>query len=351
LPDHLGGQKAVASVYQSEKTGIFHIMFRLGGKQFHKSLDTDQERKANTTKATVEEAIFDINRGKVTIPEGADVWEFLQSGGKTTQKFELAKQHTVSELFALYQEKLPPGSMEDNSMVTLKIHLKHLLGILGKRPAAQGLSVKDLQDYVNERAKQKHRGRTIKAQTVKKEVATFRAVWNWGLDHGYLSGRAPTKGLRYEKGKAKPPFQTWADIEKKVKRGGLGAVEQKELWDCLYLDMKQIEEVLTFVGENALHQFVPAMFTFVADTGARRSEMMRCRVEDIDLEGGVIHLREKKKDRSVELTFRDVPMSPRLRKLLKEWLAGPVKNLVSGTQVGYIPPPSFLTEILSWTRV
>jgi integrase len=318
--DPFGG-RTVASIYQSEKTGIYQIMFRLGKKQFHKNLDTDQKRKANSIKATVEETIHDIKRGRLTMPEGADPWEFLRSGGKVTQKFELAKQHTLSELFALYQEKLPPGSMEANSMVTMKIHLKHLVGILGKRTVAQGVGVKDMQDYVNERAKHKHHGQLIKAQTIKKEVATFRAVWNWAMDHGYLTGWAPTKGLRHEKSKAKPPFQTSTEIEKKVKRGGLGPLEQKELWNALFLDTKQIEEVLAYAENNALHRFIHPMFVFVAHTGARRSEMMRSRVEDIDFEGGVVHLREKKKDRSVEMTFRKVPMSANLQQVLKTWLA------------------------------
>jgi integrase len=63
------------------------------------------------------------------------------------------------------------------------------------------------------------------------------------------------------------------------------------------------------------------MFVFAAHTGARRSEMLRSHIDDFDFEGGVVTIREKKKDRSKDMTFRTVPMTPLLRDTMRAWFA------------------------------
>src|SRR5262249_11290984 len=68
--------------------------------------------------------------------------------------------------------------------------------------------------------------------------------------------------------------------------------------------------------------FVYPMFVFVAHTGARRSEMMRSRVEDFDFDAKRVSIREKKKDRTVKETRRDVEITPLLARVMKAWLAG-----------------------------
>jgi integrase len=61
------------------------------------------------------------------------------------------------------------------------------------------------------------------------------------------------------------------------------------------------------------------MVVFAAHTGARRSEMLRSKIRDVDFESGKITIREKKRDHS-RSTTRRVPMSPVLRQVLKAWL-------------------------------
>jgi integrase len=61
------------------------------------------------------------------------------------------------------------------------------------------------------------------------------------------------------------------------------------------------------------------MFCLAAHTGARRSEVLRAKVQDLDLEGETILLHEKKRARG-RTTTRRVPLSPFLAAVLKEWL-------------------------------
>jgi integrase len=61
------------------------------------------------------------------------------------------------------------------------------------------------------------------------------------------------------------------------------------------------------------------MLVFAAHTGARRSEIVRALPSDVDLRGGVLTIREKKRDKS-NYTTRRVPMTPLLRDVLAKWM-------------------------------
>jgi integrase len=310
----------VAALSHDAKSGFFRILFRVGGKQYHKSLKTTDLKTAEAIKGRIEETLEGIERGWVTIPPHADLWQFLFSGGKREAKVAVPEVLTLKKLFDRYEEQLPAGSMEDNSLETNKLHRKHLLRILGDKQPVRALTTTDLQGYVNKRAKENYRGRPIGSATIKKEVATFRAIWNWALLNQLVTVNAPVRGLRYEKADEKLPFMTWAEIERRIERGGLSQQQIDELWDCLFLDSQQIAELLNYVKENAHSPYIYPMFVFVAHTGARRSEMLRSQVEDLDFTAGRVCLREKKRDRSVKLTFRHVEMSPLLREVMAGWL-------------------------------
>lgn len=136
-----------------------------------------------------------------------------------------------------------------------------------------------------------------------------------------MKADSPTKGLVYRKGKGRPPFQSKAQIERQVTRGGLSVIEEASLWECLFLLPSEIDAVLEHVRENAHHPSIYAMFFFAVHTVARRSEILRSGVDDIAFDADVITIRVKKKDRSNDLTSRTVPLTPKLKHFLTEWLA------------------------------
>jgi integrase len=309
-------------MYRDPKSGVFRVMFRFGNppRQFHKSLDTTDDKEAEGKKGTIENTLRAIEEGWVTVPAHADFWQFVYSRGKLEHRPAVKEVLTLQKFFSLYEEGMPTGTIEGNTLETCRLHQKHLLRILGEKQGVQALTANDLQSYVNKRARETYRKRPIQANTIKKEVTTFRAAWNWGVLHGHLTGQAPVRGLKYEKGRAKPPFMTWAEIESRIARGGLDQGQIDELWECLFLDSEQIKELLGHVKGHATLPFIYPMFVFVAHTGARRSEMLRSQVEDLDFKTGQVSIREKKRDRSVRLTFRHVEMSPLFREVMQEWL-------------------------------
>src|SRR5262249_32616239 len=108
----------MASINQDPKSKIFRILFWYGGKQFHKSLKTADRKEAEAVKGRIEEALLAIERGWTKVPPHADLWQFIFSGGRREAKPALADVLTLERLFARYEELLPTGTIEANSLST-----------------------------------------------------------------------------------------------------------------------------------------------------------------------------------------------------------------------------------------
>jgi integrase len=61
--------------------------------------------------------------------------------------------------------------------------------------------------------------------------------------------------------------------------------------------------------------------SLAAYTGARRSEILRSQIDDVNLDAGTFTIREKKRDHSREFTFRTVPLAAGLKKTLRDWFS------------------------------
>jgi integrase len=149
-------------------------------------------------------------------------------------------------------------------------------------------------------------------------MASFRACWNWGVQAGKLKNAFPSRGLKYPKTDEKPPFMTWQEIERKM-APGLTEAQRAELWGCLYLTPPELEKLLQFVRQQAAHGWIYPLVCFAAMTGARRSEMLRPLVSDLDFEAMTVLIREKKRSRQ-QRTTRRVPLTPFLAGVLRQWL-------------------------------
>jgi integrase len=301
-------------------TGQYHLVFRFGGRRFKKALKTTQMGVAEAALLRLDENLRLVATGRLIIPEDADISTFLLSDGKLNEKPSLPAPLTLGEFFKEYLEQLPEGTLEANSLYTAKIHIAHFERILGKRFSIRGMGLDDLQMYVRERGKEKGRRKaSVSPTTIRKELATFSAVWNWGRITGRVEGPFPNKGLRFAKTNEKPPFQTREEIDRQIARGGLLKTEQEALWDCLYLTPANLEKVLEVIKERAEHSFVYLMILMAAHTGARRSEILRSLVQDFDLESNMVVIREKKRAKG-RRTTRIVPLSSRLARAMADWM-------------------------------
>jgi integrase len=309
--------------------GRYRIVFRYGGKKFQRALDTESKKKAHAAKIRVEENLELLRRGRLAYnPERDDLVTLLLSDGHLNAPHQAKKRLTLGEFFEDYQARRPPRK-DTSTAYTEKIHIAHLLRVLGAKTILVEVPEK-IQEYIRQRSIEKSRsGQPISPVTIKKELGTLSATWNkWGLREKVVMAPLTLRNLDYAKEKERPPFQTWEQIERRIERGMLTEDEQEELWNCLYLSVDEISEVLDWVKKHGckigskrrILSWVYPMFAFCAYLGCRRSEMLRSRLEDLDFEGGEILLREKKKDTTKQETFRHMPMPHQLRVILEEWL-------------------------------
>jgi len=201
-----------------------------------------------------------------------------------------------------------------------RIHTNHFKRLLGASTPFAQINIDGLQSYAAKRSKEVGlRGRKVSPETIKKEFRTFNQIWKMAVVKGYVGGPSPAKEVKLALIDEKPPFMTWDEIETIIKRGGLTEEQQKEYWDCLFLDEKQILELLDHVKEKAEHPFIYAAVAFAAFTGARRSEIVRSQIEDWDFERGIVRIREKKGSRKKKTTFREITIHPKLEAIMKAW--------------------------------
>ncbi len=302
-----------------KRNGRFRIIFRLGGAKFSRTLRTVVLKEAEATLARLDDNLRRLELGLLTLPDEADPVVFLLSDGRVAEAPRVGVVRTLRDLFNRYLESIPHGALEQATISGMKIHISHLYRVLGERFCVQELELPDLQRYVEQRSKEPGlRGTTIRPATLKKEIVTLRTAWNWALHAKLLKRPFPVRGLRYPKTSESPPFQTFGEIEQRVARGALSPEQEAELWDSAFLTTKELSELLGHVQATARHPFVYPMFAFAAHTGARRSEILRARLDDLDFISRTIMIRERKRVRGRH-SSRRVPISPQLEEALAAW--------------------------------
>ena len=276
-----------------------------------------------------------VDLGTLTIPIDADVPTVLLSSGKSVQrtKIEIVR---LRDILDGYLESIPERAIEKNTRSMLGTHIGHLKRLIGEAFKASDMKLETMQDYVNKRGEEPGiRGRKLSPTTIKKELVTLKAAWEWATESGLPIPSLPHKRkLRFAKTEEKPPFKTWSEIERIVSRGNLSESAAQDYWDCVYLSSDLIADLLTDVDSFDRQPFIYPMFATAAYTGARRSELLRSQVEDIDLESKQIVLREKKRIRGRRST-RSVPITDGLSRILTDWFnrhpGGPSTFTTDGT--------------------
>lgn len=315
----------MASLHK-RRSGLYLLSFRFNGRQHQRSIDTTDPTEASLVKANVEHRLKHLTDGILRLPEGAapdDLWAVLLHGRVPDSPAKLIVPASLGLVGDQYLKSYPVGSKEPETLKTERVHLNNFERILGKKADLHLITSDDIQNYINKRLTEKgNRGGTIKPDTIRKELQTFHLVWKFAKQRNHVVGECPIDGIRRPKRRQKPPFQTWEQITSSIKRGGLTDEHIAELWDGLYLRENEVGEFLEHVrlASEPLERFAyiyPAV-CFCAYTGARRSEMFRCRVVDVD--NGRVTLREKKRNTDTKITYRHVPLNAELSKQLESWL-------------------------------
>jgi integrase len=319
-PENGAGESRMAWLEQHPKSGIYRITLRYGGQKINRTLKTSDSKEAEAVLHRVEENVRLLERGRLTLPEDADLATFLLSDGKLQQKPIVVASLTLTELFSQYKSSMPQGALETNSLYTVGIHLKHLQRLMGAKFSVRQLTLTDLQSYVERRSREAgRRKKPVSPVTMKKELATFSGVWTWALASGLVKGAFPNRALKYPKTTEKAPFQTYVQIEEQIKQSKMPAAEQEELWDCLFLTLEETGRVLEHVRLRSEYPYLHPMLVLASHSGARRSELIRSRISDIDFRSHTMTIREKKRVKGQRSTRR-VPLSNLNERIIGEWI-------------------------------
>ncbi len=310
----------MASLEKRNQT--YRIVFMYDGRKRGFSLATSDRKEAESLAGGVEKLLMRLEQKLIKLPPDVDIVDFVKNDGQVDARTVGAPPEAISlaQLRDRYLEAHGSGALEANSLGTIRIHLAHIGRSLGEGFAMQTLKASHLQGHVTRRARDKGvRGQKLSTATIRKELASLRAAWNWAAHMGLVSGVFPNRGLVFPKSEEKPPFMTWAEIERRIAVGGVSEKEKRVLWDALFLTLPEIGELLGYVECASATSWVHPMFVFAAHTGARRSEMLRAYQADVDFTGGTVLIREKKRKRG-KSTTRRVPLTPVLSQVLQKWL-------------------------------
>jgi integrase len=255
----------------------FRVIFRLGGKKHRVSVNSPDKKDAEACLVRLEENLRLVERGRLTIPDGADVGLFLLSDGRLEQRVKVVRPVRLAEMFETYRTEFTAGAKEAITREMENIHLNHLSRLIGGDTPVASVTAGIVQQFVDARSKELHLGHPVKPKTVRKAVATLRFVWNWAYRRGQVPTKFPEVELVFPKEKQPEPFRTYDQIQTILARGGIDKRRERELWDVLFLDPRQVAEVLEHVRRKPNTKYLHPFLVTAAYTGARRSELFRAR--------------------------------------------------------------------------
>jgi integrase len=314
----------MAGLRKDERTGTWLIDFRFGGKRFLRSTETDSERIAESVRGKVEETIRLLTQGRIEMPPGAEPGLWIVSGGKLDSK-PTVNVVGFAEVCAGY---VADQHQKKGTAYTEGIHIGHLKRILGGATRFAGLTVKEMQGYVNARHKEEWRGEPIGGETIHKELVTFGKIWKWATVRGMVTGQNPCKNaaggraVNLPEGDDQIPFMTLPDAQRRLAAEGLTKKRRLAIRRSIFLDAEQVAKLLRHIEKKGGEPVAYPLFVFVARTGARRSEACRSLVNHISFSRNEIEIVEQKRKRGVKESTRIVPLHSELATVLKSWQSG-----------------------------
>ena len=130
-----------------EKRGnTYRVVFRYGGQKVTKSVRTRDERAATACLARVEDNLRRLELGVLTVPDDADIAEFVLSDGRRNgREVSRPQLRTIGQRLDQYLASISPGSMEDSALPGMHIHVKKLKRLLGSTTSVASFGLDDLQ--------------------------------------------------------------------------------------------------------------------------------------------------------------------------------------------------------------
>lgn len=321
-----------------ENKGSWEIRWSYDGKNYSKGLSIPPHLKDKAKRLAEEKAqeidlfLSKLEQGLVDVPSNLTdykLWLFT-CGKQGLKEVSLPSTLKLSELIEWFKFCLTYDNYEPKTKLTTQTHINHFLRLIGNIPCAT-VCENTIQQYINARAKEKNsRGKRVKGDTIQKELGTLSSIWNAAKVEKKVPETFQTlvskKGLTFPKQDEALPFQTIEQVESQVSLCTTKS-ELAELWGSLFLRLPEAEQFLEDIkdrnGDSKNRhnrcRWLDTMIATAIYTGARKSELLRLRIADLDFSKKKIRLTEKKKRKAI--SYRFVPMHDKLVILLTDYLA------------------------------
>lgn len=299
----------VSIYYRKSKQGKFgiYINFSFNRERYRRSLGSVNLNTAQKILAKIQVIKLLLQTGMAQIPKGICAGEFIFSCQLHATHSPIRSEVTLSVLIKEYLEVHSPPVKAKTTWVTEQIHLKRFLSILGDiklNSIDSGL----IEEYIKQRCTQ------VRPVTVNKEVATLRVALSWAQKKGWIT-EDPLKQIKPLKTKnGRRHFLTADEIKECLDKENFSGKQREEVLRFRLLNWEEINYLINLAWESD-PDLAPVLVT-AAYTGLRRGELSHLKWEDVDFKRNFLRARSAKQSRRHSETVREIPLHPRLRKVL-----------------------------------
>jgi hypothetical protein len=164
---------------QQERDGRWQCQFIHCERCRTFALGRISEAEARAKADQVEYLLMRLDEGLIALPPGADIVTFVRHDGTIPSSGgeRCSGRTTLASFRGRYLETHGNGTLEAHTLRGINRHFRHLTRELGDDFPNRDLSLRDLQRYVDRRAKAKARRGTLDPATIQKEIDTLRPAW------------------------------------------------------------------------------------------------------------------------------------------------------------------------------
>src|SRR5438067_2294385 len=142
-----------------KKGDSFYCQFYYLDRRYTVTIGEVGRDEAEDFAGAVGQLLRRIKQKLIHVPAGVAITDFVVAGGEVTPVEQAVAAATEPASFAALRQKYLDthrgGAMEQNSMQTIEMHLRHFERTLGAGFLIRQLTLPDLQRHVSERAKKK----------------------------------------------------------------------------------------------------------------------------------------------------------------------------------------------------
>lgn len=321
---------------------MYRLHFCLNSTQYKRHYIKDK-REAELKQAEINYRVFCFKTGQIQLPEGVDLENFIFEN--ITSVKELFKVPSISSTEPIFSAQIPNlfefmeeyfnstiKSKSENYQKTTIIHLNHLKKFCrakkyGNIPLGK-VTIKLFDEY------KVYRSKEVGNDTINKELATFRSLFQKAKDYGYLKENIVKKVEKEQSQVPTSRFRTHSEILELIQHQGYSEKELKEIKRFRYLTEDEIQRLVRLSKDRWIYPIIAVL----AHTGMRRGEAIDFRWSDICFKTETFHVRSKKESTKYEQKVRQIPIHKELFPILKtqKIKTGKIKWVFTGPNGGQV---------------